>query len=225
LREHLLLVQHLDVLGRAAEALGYSGFDRLAASDAISATHMSESVVALIPTPADHKAATPGPDWMMVVRPFRVPDSSAPLRLCISHHRRNHHSPTINALFIGDTELRAGAREAIAAGCDEVVWLNLDDAVSCIGAGALFADVGGRVVTPPRPEGVPDSAWRTGCIEEGAAVEQTVEVDDLRGAVAVACLWPWGSVQTVGAIDDVTYADGSLVARIGAALAAAAGRS
>jgi branched-chain amino acid aminotransferase len=225
LRENLLLAQHLDVLGRAADALGYSGFDPRAAGDAISATDMSDSVVALIPTPADHKAGAPGADWMLVVRPFTAPDSSSPLRLCISQHRRNHHSPTINALLLGDAELRAGAREAIAADRDEVVWLNLDDAVSCIGAGALFADIGGRVVTPPLADGVPDSAWRAACIEPGAAVEQHVDVGDLQGAAAVACVWPWGSVQPVGAIDDTTYTDGSLAGRISAALAAATARS
>ncbi|MGZ8763868.1 MAG: aminotransferase class IV [Acidimicrobiia bacterium] len=225
LRENLLLAQHLAVLGRAADALGYSGFDPRVAGGAISATGRSDSAVALIPTPADHKAAAPGADWMLVVRPFSAPDSSSPLRLCISQHRRNHHNPTINVLLLGDAELRAGSREAIAAARDEVVWLNLDDAVSCIGAGALFADVGSRVVTPPLADGVPDSAWRSACLEEGVAVEQVVDVDDLPGAVGVACLWPWGSVQTVGAIDDTTFTDVTLVGRISAALAAPTARS
>jgi branched-subunit amino acid aminotransferase/4-amino-4-deoxychorismate lyase len=218
-------VQHLDVLGRAAATLGYSGFDPRVAADVISATDMTEAVVALVPTPTDHKAATPGTDWMLVVRPFTAPDASPPMHLCISQHRRNHRSPTINTLLVGDAELQAGTREAIAANCDEVVWLNLEDAVSCIGAGALFADLGDRVVTPPRAAGVPDSAWRTACVEEGVAVERTIGVDDLRGAVAVACLWPWGSVQTVAAIGGTTYVDGSLAERIGAALARARARS
>jgi branched-subunit amino acid aminotransferase/4-amino-4-deoxychorismate lyase len=225
LRENLLLVEHLDVLGRSADALGYSTLDTNAARDAITTIDTPGSVVALIPTPVDHKAAAPGADWMLVTRPFVAPDASVPLRLCVSRHRRNHRSPTINALLLGDGELLAGTREATSIGYDEVVWLNLDDAVSCIGAGALVADLGGRIVTPRLTDGVPESAWRAVVVDVGDVVDARVELDDLRSASAVACVWPWGSVQAVEMIDDTAYADGSLAPRIAATIAAVAGRA
>jgi branched-chain amino acid aminotransferase len=160
-----------------------------------------------------------------VVQPFASPDATEPLRLGVSRHRRNHHSPASNVLLVGDGELLAGTREAATAGLDEVVWLNLDDAVSCIGAGALFAEIDGRVITPPRSDGVPDTAWRNACIEEMDVMELRLEVAQLRAAESVACLWPWGSVQTVEMIDGASFADASLAPRIADAVVAAGSRT
>lgn len=223
LREQLLLVRHIAVLERAAGTLGYVGFDADTVRATIAASDAPATIVALVPSPADHKAAAPGTDWTVVTEPFTAPDASTPLRLIVSRHRRNHRSPTANALLLGDAELRAGTREATAAACDEVVWLQLDDAVSCIGPGVLFAEIAGRVVTPPLADGVPDSAWRGACIDRATVAEARISLDALRSATSVACLWPWGSVQAVAQIDDVTYADHSLAPTLAAAIATTAG--
>lgn len=224
LRERLLLVQHLDVLGRGAASLGYSSFDAGAAAEAVSSIDAPESMVALVPAPADHRAVSPGAQWTLVAGPFSSPDASKPLRLGVSRHRRNHHSPTINTLLLGDGELLAGSREATAADVDEVVWLNLDDNVSCAGSAALFAELDGRVVTSPLADGVPESAWRAACIDEIGAVELHLHVGELLAARSVACVWPWGSVQAVGAIDDTSYADTSLATRLTDSIATAGAR-
>ena len=124
-------------------------------------------------------------------------------------------------MLLGDAELHAGTRSARAAGHDDVVWLNLDDVVSCIAAGTVVAEIEGSVVTPPLADGVPSTAWRTAVLDARAAVERRIDLDDLLAARAVACVWPWGSVQAVAAVDDTTYADGSLAVRLDAVLAAA----
>ncbi len=222
-REQLLLTHHVAVLERAAETLGYVGFDPDAVRATIGASDAPGTIVALVPSPPDHKAATPGTDWTVVAEPFAAPDVSTPLRLLVSRHRRNHHSPTANALLLGDADFRAGTREATAAGCDEVVWLQLDDAVSCIGPGALFAEIAGRLVTPPLGDGVPDSAWRGACVDGATVAEDHVSLAALRSATSVACVWPWGTVQTVAEIDGAPSADHSLAPLLTAALAAVAG--
>jgi branched-subunit amino acid aminotransferase/4-amino-4-deoxychorismate lyase len=226
LKEHALLAQHVDVLEHAATTLGYTGFDRKAVQAAIAACDAPESAVALVPTPAEHKAGAPGHDWLVVVEPWAAPVAAMPLRASVSHHRRNHHSPISSVLLLGDAEFSAGKREAAAAGRDNVVWLNLDEAVACVGTGVLFADIGGQVVTPLRGDGVPDSGWRTAAIAQGVAAEESIPLDDLRTAASVAVLWPWGSVQPVAAIDDVGYDDPTLATRVETAIvaAAAAGR-
>lgn len=221
LKEHALLAQHLDVLEHAAAALGYTGFDAATVGGAVTACDAPESVVVLVPTPADHKAGAPGDDWMVVVEPCAAPVTSTPLHLTVSRHRRSHRSPTSTALLLGDAELRAGTREAAATGRDDVVWLNLDEVVACVGAGVLVAEIGGEVVTPRRADGVPDSAWRTAVLEQGAAVEARIPVDDLRAARSVAGLWPWGSVQPVAAIDDIDCTGPPLAPRVEAAIVAA----
>ena len=221
LRERLLLRQHLDVLGRAAESLGYSGFTTDSAADAVTTVDTADSVVALVPTRADHRAIAAGTHWMLVTAPFTAPDASAPLRLGHSRHRRNQRNPTINALVLGDGELAAGTREATTAGLDEVVWLNLDDHVSCIGTGALFAELDGSVVTPPLTDGVPDSAWRAECFHGTDAQEQHLGVDDLLAADSVACVWPWGTAQAVAAIDRHEYNAGALATRLTTVIATA----
>ncbi len=221
LRESLLRSHHLEVLGRAAGSLGYSGFAVDSVAGVVTPVDGSDSVVTLVPTVADHRAIAPGADWMVVTAPFDLPDASVPLRLDVSRHRRNHHSPTINALVLGDGELLAGSREAAAAGFDEVVWLNLDDHVSCIGAGALFAEIDRQVVTPPLTDGVLESAWRAECIDATGAREQQLDVDDLLAADSVACVWPWGAAQSVAAIGDHHYADGTFAIRLAAAITAA----
>ena len=223
-RERLLLRQNLDILGRAAESVGYSSFDADEAAEAISRIDAPESVVALVPSPADHRAAPPGNDWLLVAAPFSAPDASDPLHLGVSIHRRNHHNPTINTLFLGDGELLAGTREAIAIGLDDVVWLNLDDNVSCIASGALFAKIDTEVVTPPLADGVPESAWRAACIDETGAVELHLDIKELLAAQSVACVWPWGSAQAVGTIDQTSYANASLATRLAASITTAGGR-
>ena len=220
-RENALLEQHVAVLERAAAALGYSGFHPEAAAESIAAVDAPAALVALVPTPLDHKAAAPGPDWILVAEPFAAPDRAEPLRLGPSPSRRNHRSPTSSTLLLGDAELHAGTRSARAAGHDDVVWLNLDDVVSCIAAGTVVAEIEGSVVTPPLADGVPSTAWRTAVLDARAAVERRIDLDDLLAARAVACVWPWGSVQAVAAVDDTTYADGSLAVRLDAVLAAA----
>ena len=75
--------------------------------------------------------------------------------------------------------------QAAAAGLDEAVLLNRDGAVADGSRNSVFAQIGGRLVTPPLDDGALPGVLRAALIGEGRAVEGRLMPDALRGAV------PW----------------------------------
>lgn len=110
-----------------------------------------------------------------------------PVRLVTSTIVRNAGSPTSRLKTIGYLDNILAAREAADKGADDALLLNADGKVACSTIANLFAICGGKLLTPPRADGVMAGIVR-GLIMEAAVaigietVERSLEVMDLFGA-------------------------------------------
>ena len=72
--------------------------------------------------------------------------------------------------------------QASGLGLDEAVLLNRDGAVADGSRNSVFAELGGRLVTPPLDDGALPGVLRATLIAEGRAVEGRLTLDTVRGA-------------------------------------------
>lgn len=128
--------------------------------------------------------ADPKPTILASVTPLRAAALFAPLKLHATAIRRNDTSPAARVKSLDYLDGVLASREAIAAGCDDALFLNTRDRVACTSVGNLFAIMGDQLVTPPIEDGVVVGTTRGillgTCEEIGLEpVERSLALDDL----------------------------------------------
>jgi para-aminobenzoate synthetase/4-amino-4-deoxychorismate lyase len=91
-----------------------------------------------------------------------------------------YHKTTVRPLH--DAEL---ARIAAIAGCFDVLFCNERGELTEGARSNLFLSLGGRLCTPPVSAGLLDGVMRHNLLEQGKAVERTLQPEDLRRADAI----------------------------------------
>ena len=104
------------------------------------------------------------------------------LRLAVADNRLDAGDPFLRHKTTRRTVYERAFARAAALGLDEAVLLNRDGAVADGSRNSVFAEIGGRLVTPPLDEGALPGVLRAALIAEGRAVEGRLTLDDLRAA-------------------------------------------
>ena len=151
---------HVDRLAAAATALGFP-LDPVAVRTAMRALAATGPRLAIRTTatrgtgPRGLKPPdTPRPVLYATAAASAATVAFAPLRLWPTGIARNETSPAARLKTPAYLDAVIAAREAAAAGFDEVLFRNTRGLVACAGTGNLFALFGDRLVTPPLTDGV-----------------------------------------------------------------------
>lgn len=151
---------HVARLVAAAAGLGF-------AIEADRVTEAMRAVAGTAPRAAIRTTVTRGPGPRGIAppaepRPLLFASAAAakpglaysPLRLQVAAIARNETSPSSRLKTLGYLDAVLAAREAVAAGFDEALFLNTQGRVACAGTGNVFAVIGDQIVTPPVEDGV-----------------------------------------------------------------------
>ena len=98
--------------------------------------------------PADAK-----PTILAAVTPFRAQALFSPLKLHETAIRRNDTSPAARVKSLAYLDGILASREALAAGCDDALFLDTQGRVACTSVGNVLALFGETLVTPPSADG------------------------------------------------------------------------
>ncbi len=96
----------------------------------------------------------PKPTIFAVVNPLRAAALFAPLKLHVTAIRRNEMSPVARVKSLAYLDGVLASREALAAGCDDALFLNTQNRVACTSVGNIYALTGDQLVTPPTEDGI-----------------------------------------------------------------------
>jgi para-aminobenzoate synthetase/4-amino-4-deoxychorismate lyase len=174
-RGFVRLAAHLDRLSRSARKLGFA-FDRDRAEADLArraAGWSGDQRVRLLLSRSEgltvsHEAAAQSGTVTVTVATGRLDAGDPFLR----------HKTTRREAF------DAASAEAVALSADEALLLNRRGVVADAARHSVFVEAGGRLVTPPLTAGALPGVLRASLIEEGAAVEGEVTLEDLRQAPA-----------------------------------------
>lgn len=184
-----LLAMHLDRLARSAAYLGMP-FDREHAQratrmviDALADGGAAEHVVRITLSrgPAGVRGFQPPPEptptLMIVARPYSRP--MGPLSAITASHRTNERSPLAGLKSLSALEKVIAKGEALRAGCDEALLLNLAGRIAEGAASNLFIVRKGLWMTPPLADGCLPGVMRRRVLELSGGVEWQISPDDL----------------------------------------------
>ena len=153
------------------------------------------------------------PTIIVATTPLRATALFAPLKLHVVDIRRNATSPLsrMKSLNYLDGVLAAG--QALRAGCDDAVFLNVRERVTCTSVGNIFALIGSHLVTPPLNDGVVPGTARGALLRASedlglAPVERSVTMAELSSADEVLCTNSLRLVAPVVALDRKPVASG-----------------
>lgn len=151
--------EHVERLDAATKTLGYAvDPDRVVAAMRALAAAIPRAAIRTTTTRGTGPrglappAATQVLHWASAA-PLRDGMAFAPMRLLPVAVRRNETSPTAGLKTLGYLDAVLAAREAVAAGYDEALFLNTRDRVACAGTGNLFSIEGTNLVTPRLGDG------------------------------------------------------------------------
>ena len=184
---------HVDRLRAATRALGFAlDASRVEAAIDATLTHMTHGSLRLTVTrgTGPRGLAPPTevkPTILATHAPLRASALFAPLKLHVASIRRNETSPTSRIKSLNYLDGILASREAIAAGCDDTLFLNTKDRVACTSIGNVFALIGDQLVTPPVDDGAVPGIARAvllrGCEDLGLEpVERSLTLDDFEAA-------------------------------------------
>lgn len=151
---------HVRRLGEAAATLGFELDAAVAAAgiDAVlaGAKHGSLRVTATrgagprgLAPPTD-----PKPSVLVTISPLRTQALFAPLKLHVTEIRRNDTSPAARIKSLNYLDGVLASREALAAGCDDALFLDTRGNVACTSVGNIFVLIGDTLATPPVTDGI-----------------------------------------------------------------------
>lgn len=132
----------------------------------------------------------PKPTIFASTAPLRTAALFAPVNLHVTEMRRNETSPAARVKSLSYVDSVLAARDAIAAACDDALFLNTRGGVACTAIGNIFALIGDQLVTPPLDDGIIVGTTRgvvlRTCDEVGLEpVERSLSLDELKQARAV----------------------------------------
>jgi branched-chain amino acid aminotransferase len=138
--------------------------------------------------------------------PLRAETMFGPLALHLTAIRRNETSPSSRVKSLSYLDSVLASREALAAGCDEALFLNAAGRVACTAVGNVMALVGDQIVTPPLEDGIVAGIARAQvlatCDELGLeAVERGLSLEELHRADALFVTSSLKLIAPVAAID------------------------
>jgi branched-chain amino acid aminotransferase len=114
-----------------------------------------------------------------------LPDRFLPARLVIARlTRRNEQSPLTRIKSLNYLDSILARQEAEAAGYDDAIMLNTRGDLAEATAANVFLAIGGRLVTPPVPDGALPGIARRLMLASGRAVEATITRADLGRATS-----------------------------------------
>lgn len=148
----------------------------------ISANEMSEGALRLTLTRGPGARGltppeAPTPTFLITVGPLPPDD---PLTLMVARRtRRDETSVLARVKHLGYLDNILARREALAAGADDAVILNLAGRVAETTIANLFCLIGGGLVTPPVSEGALPGVMRAEVIRLTRADERPIEVAEL----------------------------------------------
>ena len=153
--------------------------------------------------------AQPRPTILATLAPLPASALFAPLALHPTAIRRNETSPLSRVKSLGYGDAVIAASEALAAGCDDALFLNGAGRVACTGAGNVFALLGDELATPPLADGVLDGVTRTVLMEKAGtiglvAVVRSLALGDIEVADTVICT---SSLRLVAPVTAIGYRD------------------
>ncbi|GJL90988.1 aminotransferase class IV [Hyphococcus sp.] len=102
---------------------------------------------------------------LITVSAYEAPDASAPIELYVSQHRRNENSATAWCKTLNYLDNILARDEAMAAGADDAVMLNMAGRVACVSTANLFAIHEGAIVTPRVADGALPGTVRAALID------------------------------------------------------------
>lgn len=186
--------EHLALLRRSMDVLGLvGGPDDAAFAEAmqeLAAGHMGEAALRItVSRGAGGRGAEAGAaplTSVLSLNPLAAGRPYPALHVSTSTIRRNETSPTSRIKTTSYADNLAARREAMAAGVDEALMLNMAGRPACLAMGNLFlVTPTGVWVTPPEEEGVRPGYGRARLInalrEKGEALEiRAIALDELR---------------------------------------------
>ena len=147
----------------------------------------------------------PKPTIFATVAPLRAAALFAPVSLHVTAVRRNETSPAAQLKSLAYIDSVLAAREAIAAGCDDALFLNTRGHVACTSVGNVFVLLGDQILTAPQDDGIIAGTTRgvvlRTCDELGfEPVERAILQSDLDLADAVVVT---NSLRLVAPVTDI----------------------
>jgi aminodeoxychorismate lyase len=222
---------HVSRLGRGCEALGLpapaAGDLRAAARGALAQAGLTDAraAVRLTWTAGSggrglERPAAPAP--RLIASAAAAPAPAARARLVTASIRRNPTSPLSRLKTLSYLDNVMARREAVRAGADEALMLNLAGELACAAAANLFWIAGGRLFTPALACGVLDGIMRARILTAAArlgveAVEIRSGPDVLADAEAVFLTNSLIGLRAVSALDARAFGPHPLVERLAAA--------
>ena len=172
------LSAHLDRLAASAARLGFAfrrpeALEALAQREAGLSRGADDRRVRLVLTREGGLTLT---DTAVAPRPGRA------LRLGLAEDRLDAGDPFVRHKTTRRAVYERAFVQAASLGLDEAVLLNRDDAVADGSRNSVFAEIGGRLVTPALDDGALPGVLRAALIAEGRAVEGRLTLEALRGA-------------------------------------------
>ena len=132
----------------------------------------------------------PKPTILVTTAPVRSAALFAPVALHPTAIRRNETSPASRVKSLAYIDSVLAVRDAMAAGCDDALFLNTRGAVACTAIGNILAVFGDQLLTPPLDDGVIPGIARGAllhcCDEVGLEpIERSLSAPELDQADAV----------------------------------------
>lgn len=148
-----------------------------------------------------------------------APETHAPLSMVTSTVRRNEASPASRLKTLAYLDNVLARREALKAGAQEALMLNVSGEIACAAAANVFWSRGGRIFTPALECGVLDGIARAhalaGASHSGSKVcEVRADWAELQGADAVVVTNSLVGARPVGTLDGRSLASEGLSAQI-----------
>ncbi|HEX4179526.1 MAG TPA: aminodeoxychorismate synthase component I [Caulobacteraceae bacterium] len=171
------LGRHLDRLGASAAALGFA-FDRSKTESRLA--HAARGWTALA---GDRRVRLLlSRDGALAITDQAAAAMARPLTLGVARDRLDPGDPFLRHKTTRREVHERAFAEAEAAGLDEAVLLDRRGQVADGSRNSLFAEIGGRLVTPPLAAGALPGVLRAELIEQGRAVEGELDLDRLARA-------------------------------------------
>ena len=114
-----------------------------------------------------------------------APQRSTPLRIGVTAHRLDPGDGFLRHKTTRRAHFESAFTRATAGGLDEVLFLNRRGEAAEASRNSLFAEIDGRLITPPLSCGVLPGVLRASLIADGTVIEGVLGLADIRRATAL----------------------------------------
>ena len=143
-----------------------------------------------------------------------IATTSTPAKLQTSRIKRNEHSVVSEIKTLSYLENVIALNEAVSAGFDEALLLNIAGEVAEAATCNLLFELDGELITPPLSSGVLRGITRELLIEKFAVREQVVQREALTRIAGAALLSSIRGIQHISHIDNRAIPGSALIAEL-----------